>query len=89
MRSLFFRTFVLSWLAMALVGVGFSLYVASGYPTARMERRMSLRQIERPEDYLRYARENPPETEALFRDLLIGVTNFFRDPRPSRRSKSA
>src|SRR5262249_2456864 len=46
----------------------------------RMERRMALHQIERPEDYLRYARDNPAEVEALFRDLLIGVTNFFRDP---------
>jgi two-component system CheB/CheR fusion protein len=45
----------------------------------RMQRRMALRQIEAPEDYLRYARENPQEIEALFRDLLIGVTNFFRD----------
>jgi two-component system CheB/CheR fusion protein len=46
----------------------------------RMERRMALHQLARPEDYLRYAREHPPEVEALFRDLLIGVTNFFRDP---------
>ena len=46
----------------------------------RMERRMALQQAVRPEDYLRYARENPSEIEALFRDLLIGVTNFFRDP---------
>ena len=46
----------------------------------RMERRMALRQIDLPADYLRYARDNPPELEALFRDLLIGVTSFFRDP---------
>jgi two-component system CheB/CheR fusion protein len=46
----------------------------------RMERRMALHQIQRPDDYLRYARENAPELDALFRDLLIGVTNFFRDP---------
>ena len=46
----------------------------------RMERRMALHQFVQPDDYLRYARENPPEVEALFRDLLIGVTNFFRDP---------
>nr|WP_281375173.1 CheR family methyltransferase [Aquabacterium terrae] len=46
----------------------------------RMERRMALHQIEQPEDYLHHARENPQEVEALFRDLLIGVTNFFRDP---------
>lgn len=46
----------------------------------RMERRMALRQIAQSEDYLRFARENPQEVDALFRDLLIGVTNFFRDP---------
>lgn len=39
MKSLFVRIFVLSWLAMTLVGVGFSLYVAASYPTPRMERR--------------------------------------------------
>jgi len=46
----------------------------------RVDRRMALHQIEGPEQYLRYARENPAEIEALFHDLLIGVTNFFRDP---------
>ena len=39
MKSLFVRIFVLSWLAMTVVGVGFSLYVAASYPTPRMERR--------------------------------------------------
>jgi signal transduction histidine kinase len=39
MRGLFWRIFALSWLAMTLVGVGFSLYVALSYPTERMERR--------------------------------------------------
>jgi two-component system CheB/CheR fusion protein len=50
----------------------------------RMERRMALHQIVQAEDYLRYAREHPPEVEALFRDMLIGVTNFFRDPEAFR-----
>ncbi|HEU5295428.1 MAG TPA: CheR family methyltransferase, partial [Burkholderiaceae bacterium] len=45
----------------------------------RMERRMALHQITRSDEYLRYARDNVAEVEALFRDLLIGVTNFFRD----------
>lgn len=45
----------------------------------RIDRRMALHQISHAGDYLRYARENPPEVEALFHDLLIGVTNFFRD----------
>jgi two-component system CheB/CheR fusion protein len=46
----------------------------------RLERRMAVHLIAQPEEYLRYARENPIEVDALFCDLLIGVTNFFRDP---------
>ncbi|MCL4182955.1 MAG: PAS domain S-box protein [Burkholderiaceae bacterium] len=46
----------------------------------RIDRRMALHQITRSDDYLRHARENPAEIDALFRDLLIGVTSFFRDP---------
>jgi len=46
----------------------------------RMERRMALHQIEKQEDYLSYLQKNKLEIEAFFRDLLIGVTNFFRDP---------
>ena len=32
------------------------------------------------EEYVRYLQQTPAEVDALFRDLLIGVTNFFRDP---------
>ena len=46
----------------------------------RIERRMALHQITSPEEYLEYAYKNLAEVEALFRDLLIGVTAFFRDP---------
>ncbi|MBK1721831.1 chemotaxis protein CheB [Thiocystis violacea] len=46
----------------------------------RIERRMALQQIERQSDYVRYLQREPAEIQALFRDLLIGVTNFFRDP---------
>nr|CBX29625.1 hypothetical protein N47_J06060 [uncultured Desulfobacterium sp.] len=46
----------------------------------RVERRMALHQIERPHEYLHFLQQNSAESEALFRDLLIGVTNFFRDP---------
>jgi len=45
----------------------------------RVERRMAIHQIEQPEEYLRYMQQNPVEVDALFRELLIGVTNFFRD----------
>ncbi|MGE0158478.1 MAG: chemotaxis protein CheB [Gemmatimonadales bacterium] len=46
----------------------------------RMERRMALRQIVDRESYLRSLKDDPAELEAFFRDLLIGVTSFFRDP---------
>ena len=46
----------------------------------RVERRMAVHQIERLHEYVRHLQQTPAEVEALFRDLLIGVTNFFRDP---------
>ncbi len=46
----------------------------------RIERRMAVHQIETLEGYVKFMQATPAETEALFRDLLIGVTNFFRDP---------
>ncbi len=46
----------------------------------RIERRMAVHQIEQVDDYINFMRKNPLEVEALFHDLLIGVTNFFRDP---------
>ncbi|MFO7583893.1 MAG: chemotaxis protein CheB [Anaerolineales bacterium] len=46
----------------------------------RIERRMAVQQIETLEEYVRYLQQTPPEVESLFRDMLIGVTNFFRDP---------
>ncbi len=41
---------------------------------------MNIHQIEKLKDYTAYVREKKEEAEKLFRDLLIGVTNFFRDP---------
>ncbi|MGY8905056.1 MAG: chemotaxis protein CheB [Burkholderiales bacterium] len=48
----------------------------------RVERRMAVNQIEQVDEYVQYLRKNPTEVEALFRDLLIGVTHFFRDTEP-------
>ena len=45
----------------------------------RIERRMAVHQINDLDDYVRYLQLTPGEVDALFRDLLIGVTNFFRD----------
>jgi two-component system, chemotaxis family, CheB/CheR fusion protein len=46
----------------------------------RIERRMAVHQIDFIADYAKYLSQNPDEVDALFRDLLIGVTSFFRDP---------
>jgi len=45
----------------------------------RIERRMGVHQIGKMADYVRYLRENSQELELLFKELLIGVTSFFRD----------
>lgn len=46
----------------------------------RLGRRMLLYKLERLEDYVRYLRDHPAEVKALYQELLISVTNFFRDP---------
>ena len=46
----------------------------------RIERRMNVHQISDITDYVRYLQENDHEIHILFKELLIGVTNFFRDP---------
>ena len=46
----------------------------------RTRRRMCLYHLDDYDVYLKYLRENPDEVEALARDLLISVTDFFRDP---------
>jgi two-component system, chemotaxis family, CheB/CheR fusion protein len=48
----------------------------------RIERRMLLHKIERIEDYLKLVQSDAAELRALRKDLLIGVTNFFRDHDP-------
>ncbi len=56
----------------------------SGYKLStlkrRIERRMSVNRIETLSAYTQFLNDNPSETEALFKDLLINVTQFFRDP---------
>ena len=46
----------------------------------RIERRMSQHNIENTGIYARYLKEHPPEVQLLFKELLINVTSFFRDP---------
>lgn len=63
----------------AQIGHDFSQYKPSTI-NRRIERRMAVHQIEMIDGYVKYLQQTPAEVEALFRDLLIGVTNFFRDP---------
>jgi two-component system CheB/CheR fusion protein len=46
----------------------------------RIERRMAQNSIDDHEQYGRFIREQPGELQKLFRDMLINVTSFFRDP---------
>jgi len=59
-------------------GVDFTYYKQSTLKR-RIIRRMALNKIEKPVNYLNYLRENKNEQDALYNDMLISVTNFFRD----------
>ena len=63
----------------ARTGNDFSLYKKSTV-YRRVERRMQLHQLDHIAGYVRYLRENPQEQDLLFKELLIGVTSFFRNP---------
>jgi two-component system CheB/CheR fusion protein len=60
-------------------GNDFSLYKRNTL-YRRIERRMGIHQIGKMAVYVRYLQENPQELDLLYKELLIGVTNFFRDP---------
>ena len=62
----------------AHTGHDFSLYKRNTL-YRRIERRMGIHQITRMTAYIRYLQENTQELDLLFKELLIGVTNFFRD----------
>jgi two-component system, chemotaxis family, CheB/CheR fusion protein len=64
-------------------GHDFSQYKPSTI-NRRIERRMAVHQVATIDEYVKYLQQIPAEVEALFRDLLIGVTNFFRDPEAFR-----
>ena len=63
----------------ATTGHDFSLYKISTVGR-RIERRMIQHGIEDAEAYARYLKEHPAELQTMFRELLINVTSFFRDP---------
>ena len=58
--------------------VDFTFYKQSTV-TRRIERRMSVNQIVDINDYATFAKNTPSEIATLYRELLIGVTSFFRD----------
>lgn len=60
------------------VGHDFSAYKENTI-RRRIARRMAVHHIDSPDDYVKFLRENEDETQALFREVLIGVTRFFRD----------
>ncbi len=62
----------------AQTGHDFSQYKPSTI-NRRIERRMAVHQVDTIYNYVKYLQQSPAEIEALFRDLLIGVTSFFRD----------
>ncbi|WP_233505945.1 chemotaxis protein CheB [Rhodoferax lacus] len=68
-------------------GQDFSLYKKSTV-YRRVERRMALHQLPRLGDYLRFLRQNKQEASQLFKELLIGVTRFFREAEVWEQLKS-
>lgn len=62
----------------AKTGHDFSMYKKNTL-YRRIERRMGVHQISKIASYFRYTQENPQEMELLFKEILIGVTSFFRD----------
>ena len=63
----------------AHTGHDFSLYKKNTF-YRRIERRMGIHQIDKIAGYVRYLQEHAQELDLLFKELLIGVTSFFRDP---------
>ncbi len=45
----------------------------------RIHRRMALNHVDEPRDYIKFVRQNRGEIQALFQDILIHVTCFFRE----------
>jgi two-component system CheB/CheR fusion protein len=60
-------------------GVDFTYYKPSTLKR-RIVRRMALNNLDKPADYLNFLRDSKNEQDALYNDMLISVTNFFRDP---------
>ena len=68
-------------------GVDFTAYKEATVQR-RLRRRMALRKIRSVDDYARLLRREPAEGDALYEDLLIKVTEFFRDPKTFERLRT-
>ena len=60
-------------------GHDFSQY-KEGTLVRRVQRRMQALQLNAVDAYVALLKQEPTELDFLFKDLLIGVTHFFRDP---------
>jgi len=61
-------------------GVDFTHYRQTTI-SRRIQRRMVVHKIDRIEDYAKFVQGHPAEVKALYQDMLINVTSFFRSPR--------
>ncbi|MCP3137387.1 CheR family methyltransferase [Pyxidicoccus xibeiensis] len=66
-------------LVRSAVGVDFSEYKPATVQR-RLARRMALHRVEGLRDYVKLLEQSPDEARALYEDVLIHVTSFFRDP---------
>ncbi|NND96138.1 MAG: PAS domain S-box protein [Pirellulaceae bacterium] len=62
-----------------LHGLDFSQYKSTTVGR-RIQRRLSMLQLDSVEQYVAHLETHPDEQNELYKDLLIGVTKFFRDP---------
>jgi two-component system CheB/CheR fusion protein len=65
-------------LVRSAIGIDFSEYKLAGI-RRRLARRLALRRLTTLGEYVRLLRDEPAEVQALFEDILIHVTSFFRD----------
>lgn len=69
------------------IGVDFSEYKPATIKR-RLARRMALLKINTLDDYIRLLQDSPSEAQALFQNVLIHVTSFFRDPEVFEKLKT-
>lgn len=68
-------------------GVDFTLYKPTT-SARRIQRRILLYKLESLEDYAQYLQKHPAEVQALYEEILIHVTSFFRDPETFEQLKT-